>query len=131
MLSMWPLSWASIRSLVIALAGTPEPVLEQVVGLQLREGPGALTPAVPQYLRHRQPGIVAEDAPGNSAQEGLAEVALRMARRMGQRHEHLLGLAAVLPDVVLDDGVPAVKAVLVPEPLEDALAVWRCFLGTR
>ena len=70
MLSEWPLSWASIRSLVIALAGTPEPVLEQVVGLQLGEGPGALTPAVPQYLRHRQPGIVAEDAPGNSAQEG-------------------------------------------------------------
>ena len=44
-----------------------------------------------------------------------------MARRMGQRHEHLPCLAAVLTDVVLDDGVPAVKAVLVPEPLEDAL----------
>ncbi len=31
------------------------------------------------------------------------------------------GPAAMLPDVVLDDGVPAVKAILVPEPLVDAL----------
>ena len=53
--------------------------------------------------------------------QGLAEVALSVARRMGQGHEHLLGLTAMLPDVVLDDGVSAVEPVLVPEPLEDAL----------
>ncbi len=53
--------------------------------------------------------------------QGLAEVALRVSRRMGQRDEHLLGLAAMLPDVVLDRGVPAVETVFVPEPLEDAL----------
>ena len=53
--------------------------------------------------------------------QGLAEVALGMARRMRQRHEHLPRLAAMLPHIVLDDGVPAVEPVLVPEPLEDAL----------
>ena len=52
---------------------------------------------------------------------GLSEVALSMARGMGQRHEHLLGPAAALPDVVLDDGVLALKPVLVAQPLEDAL----------
>ena len=53
--------------------------------------------------------------------QGLAEVALGVARRMGQRHEHLPGLAAVLPDVVLDRGVSAFEPVFVPQPLEDAL----------
>ena len=52
---------------------------------------------------------------------GLAEVALGMARGMELRHEHLLGPAAALPDVVLDDGVLAPKPVLVAQPLEDAL----------
>ena len=52
--------------------------------------------------------------------QGLAEVALGMARRVGQRHEHLPRLVAVLPHVVLDDGVSAGETVLVPEPLEDA-----------
>ena len=40
---------------------------------------------------------------------------------MGQGDEHLPCLAAMLPHVVLDDGVLAVKPVLVPQPLEDAL----------
>ena len=57
------------HSLVITLAGTPEPVVEQVVGLDLDEGAGALAPAVPQYLRHRQLGIVVEDALGHSTHE--------------------------------------------------------------
>ena len=56
--------------LVVALARAPEPVVEQVVGLQLGEGTGALAPAVSQYLRHRQLGIVVEDALGDPAQEG-------------------------------------------------------------
>ena len=162
---------------VIALAGAAEPVLEQVVGLQLGEGAGALTPAVPQYLRHRQPGVVVENALGHSAQEGdggnvavqeglgglggigldeaavavgqvddetvglplhpandhhgLAEVALGVAWRMGQRHEHLPGLAAMLSDVVLDRSVSAVEPVLVPEALEDALGGVALLPGTR
>ena len=56
--------------LVVPLAGTTEPVLEQVVGLELGEGPGALSPAVPQDPGHRQPGVVVEDTPGHPAQEG-------------------------------------------------------------
>ena len=53
--------------------------------------------------------------------QGLAEVALGVARRMGQRHEHLPCLTAILSDVVLDRGVSAVESVLIPEALEDAL----------
>ena len=52
--------------------------------------------------------------------QGLAEIALGMARRMGQRNEHFLGLAVALPDLVFDYGISAVEAVLVPEPLENA-----------
>ena len=52
--------------------------------------------------------------------QGFAEVALGVPRGMGQRHEHLPGLAAALPYVVLDDGVLAVKPVLIPQPIEDA-----------
>ena len=61
--------------------------------------------------------------------QGLTEVALGVARRVGQRHEHLLRLAAVLSDVVLDRGVSAVEAVFVPEPLEDALGDVALSLG--
>ena len=162
--------------LSLPLPGTPEPVLEQVVGLQLGEGAGALATAVPQYLRYGQPGIVVEDAPGHSAQvgeggnvpvqeglgglrrvglheaavavgqvddeavglalhaaddhQGLAEVALGVARRMGQRDEHLLGLTAILSYIVLDCGVSTVEPVLVPEPLEDALGRVALLPGT-
>ena len=51
----------------------------------------------------------------------LAEITLGVARRMGQRHEHLLSSPPVLPDVVLDYGVLTVEPVLVPQPLEDSL----------
>ena len=47
----------------------------------------------------------------------------------GQRHEHLLGPAAALPDVVLDYGVLAVESVLVPEPLKDAFGGVALLLG--
>ena len=61
---------------------------------------------------------------------GFPEVALGVARRMGQRHEHLPGLAVALPDVVLDYGVLTVKPVLIPQPLEDALCRVPLFPGT-
>ena len=51
----------------------------------------------------------------------LPEIALGVARCMGQRHEHLPDPPPVLPDVVLDYGVLAVEPVLVPQPLEDPL----------
>ena len=53
--------------------------------------------------------------------QGPAEVALGVARRERQGHEHLSGPAAVLPHAVLDDNVSAVETELVPEPLEDVL----------
>ena len=53
----------------------------------------------------------------------------RSCKGGAQGHEHLPGPPAVLPDVVLDDGVPAAKAVLVPQPLEDALRGVALLLG--
>ena len=51
----------------------------------------------------------------------LAEVALSVARAMGQRHEHLPDTPPALPHVVLDDGLLAFEPVLVPQPLKDPL----------
>ena len=62
--------------------------------------------------------------------QGLAEVALRVARRMGQRDEHLPGLTATLSYIVLDRGVSAVEPILVPQPLEDALCCVSLLPGT-
>ena len=62
--------------------------------------------------------------------QGLAEVALGVSRRMGQRHEHLPSLTAMLSYVVLDCGVSAVEAVLIPQPLEDALGGVALLPGT-
>ena len=53
--------------------------------------------------------------------QGLAEVALDVARGVGQGNEHLPGLASVPPHVVLDYGVLASEPILVPHPLEDPL----------
>ena len=61
--------------------------------------------------------------------QGFAEVALGVARRVGQRHEHLLRLTVMLPDVVLDRGVSTAEAVLVPQALEDALGGVALLLG--
>ena len=57
-------------------------------------------------------------------------VALGVARRMGQGHEHLPGLAAMLSYVVLDRGVSAAEPVLILQPLEDALGGVALLAGT-
>ena len=62
--------------------------------------------------------------------QGLAKVALGVARRMGQGHEHLLRPTAMLPHVVLDYGVLAGEPMLVPEPLEDPLGCVALLPGT-
>ena len=62
--------------------------------------------------------------------QGLAKVALGVARRMRQRDEHLLRPAAMLPYVVLDYGVLAAEPMLVPEPLEDPLGCVALLPGT-
>ena len=51
----------------------------------------------------------------------FAEIGLSVPRRMVQRHEHLPAAPAMLPDVVLHDGVAAGERMLVPEPLEHPL----------
>ena len=51
----------------------------------------------------------------------LPEVALRVARWVFQRHEHLTHHTTALPNVVLDYGVAAIEPVLLLQPLEDAL----------
>jgi hypothetical protein len=51
----------------------------------------------------------------------LAEVELGLAGRVGQGDEHLLVMAAVQGDGLLDPGDAAGVAVLVPEALEDPL----------
>ena len=62
--------------------------------------------------------------------QGLAKVALGVARRMGQGHKHLLRPAALLPHVVLDCGVLAAEPMLVPESLEDPLGCAALLPGT-
>lgn len=51
----------------------------------------------------------------------LAEIGLPMARRMSQRHEHLLAALIPLAHVILDDRVAAGEPALVPEPVEHPL----------
>ena len=60
----------------------------------------------------------------------LPEITLGVARRMGQRHEHLLSPPPTLPGVILNYDVLTVKTVLVPRRSKMRLAVSRCFLGT-
>ena len=98
--------------LVVALAGAPEPVLEPVVGLQLGEGPGALTASVAQDPGHRQLGVVLQDALGHSTQEGeCRQVAVPEGRgglrgvgldeaavAVGQVQDEAVGLALHSPD---------------------------------
>ena len=51
----------------------------------------------------------------------LTEVRLGVTGGMDERHKHLTRPKPPLANVVLHDGVPARKAVLVPETVEDAL----------
>jgi hypothetical protein len=51
----------------------------------------------------------------------LAEVGLRMPRRMDQRHEHLLGPLPPSGDIVLHDRNATREAVLITQPLEEPL----------
>ena len=51
----------------------------------------------------------------------FAKVRLGLARRMGQRYEHLALTTTPFSHVILDDGVAARKAVLVAETIKDPL----------
>ena len=60
-------------ALVVTLAGTAEPVLEQVVRHQLREHTSTLAPAVSQDPGHSQSRVVVQDAPGTPPRNENAE----------------------------------------------------------
>ena len=52
-----------------------------------------------------------------------------MARRMHQRHKHLLSPLTPAGHVILHNRDAAREAVFVPKPLEDPFAVCSCFFG--
>ena len=56
-------------ALVIALARPAEPVLEQTVGLQLREDARSLPLSIAQDAGNRQSGVVVQDGAGDAAEE--------------------------------------------------------------
>ncbi len=56
--------------------------------------------------------------PGDDHQ-GLAEVHLRVAGIVGQGHEDFAAAKPSLSDVVLDDGIAALEAMLLAKPLEN------------
>ena len=53
--------------------------------------------------------------------DAFAEIDLRMARRMGQRHEDLARPGAGDPNVILHDRIAASVAVFEPQPVENPL----------
>ena len=91
-------------TLVIALAGAAEPVVEQVVGLQLGEGTGALATAVPQNPGHGQLGVVVQNALGHPAQEGESGD-MAVQERLGGLRRVSLDEAAVAMGQVQDEAV--------------------------
>src|ERR1700730_5924705 len=53
--------------------------------------------------------------------DAFAEVDLRMARRMGERHENLARSGVGVPNVILHDRIAAGVAVFDPQPFENPL----------
>ncbi len=89
-------------------------------------------PALPRYLRHRQPGVVVEDGLGHPAQEGggqnvAVQKRLCSLRRAGL-HEAVVAVGQVLPPAARRQGVGQHLAHRVPVQAEhprrlpDALA---------
>ena len=76
-------------TLVVALAGTPISVFEQVMRLQTAEGPRSLPRAIRQNARYQTLVIVVENRLGNAAKQGEASVVpvqprFRRCRRVGR-----------------------------------------------
>ncbi|QFT71799.1 hypothetical protein FIU92_02060 [Ruegeria sp. THAF33] len=51
----------------------------------------------------------------------FAEIDLSVARCMIKRHEHLAMPSTVLPNIILDDGVTTLEAMLITQSLADPL----------
>ena len=65
---------------------------------------------------------------GNDYQR-FAEVCLRLACRVPQRHEHLPAMQRRRTHIVLHDGVAAAEPVFFSEPIKIRFAVCRCLAG--
>lgn len=68
--------------------------------------------------QHEEVGLLLN---ASDPDQGLAEVGLCLARRMRQRHEHLLAPPFTFPDVVLDDRIAAGEAAFLAKPVEHPL----------
>ena len=61
----------------------------------------------------------------------MTEIHLGLPRSMNQRHEHLPPLALQIPNRLLDDGIPARKAVFSTKPFPDPLGCVTLLFGQR
>ena len=81
--------------LVVPLAGSTEPILEQVVRLQFAEHPRPLPPPIAQYPRYRQFGVVVQNRLRHAAEElkrrGMAGA--KCLRRLLRLRLHEAGIA--------------------------------------
>jgi len=84
------------------------------LGHRRRIGPNAAAVAMRQ-IEHEETGLLFHAA---NHDRRLTEVSLRMARRMSQRHEHLLAALIALAHVILDDRVAAGEATFIAKPVE-------------
>src|SRR6056297_20624 len=87
------------------------------LGIGRRIGPDVARVAVRQ-IKGKEVCFLLDAADYNKR---FTKIGLCMTRRMAQRHEHLLAGPLPVSNVILDDGVAAIKTALVPQPLENTL----------
>ena len=89
---------------VVALARSLEAIVEQVVRLELAEDSRPLARAVPEDPRHRQLGVVVDDAPRHAAEvpeRRVVPVAERLRRLGGKRlHEPVVAMLEIDDQIV-------------------------------
>ena len=81
-------------------------------------GPNIARIAV-RKIQHKEVRLLLDTA---DPDQGFTEVGLCLARRMRQRHEHLLAPPFPLPDIVFDDRIAAGEAALIPKPIKHPLS---------
>src|SRR6056297_2494898 len=87
------------------------------LGIGRRIGPDVARVAVRQ-IKGKEVCFLLDAADYN---KHFTKIGLCMTGRMAQRHEHLLAGPLPVSNVILDDGVAAIKTALVPQPLENTL----------
>ena len=84
------------------------------LGHRSRIGPHIAAVAMRQ-IQHEEARLLLDAA---NHHRRLAEISLRMARRMRQRHEYLLPALISLAHIILDDRVAAREPALVTKPVK-------------